>query len=50
MARRSLELIEAMYAVAEAAQPIIGRGMRCEIVNRAEQQSLESILEKWGAP
>jgi hypothetical protein len=23
---------------------------RCEIVNRAEQQSLKTILEKWGAP
>src|SRR5262245_20343354 len=27
MARRSLELIEAMYAAAEAAQPITGRGI-----------------------
>jgi hypothetical protein len=27
MARRSLELIEAMYAEAEAAQPITGRGI-----------------------
>jgi hypothetical protein len=23
---------------------------RCEIVNRAEQDSLKTILEKWGAP
>jgi hypothetical protein len=23
---------------------------RCEIVNRAEQESLKTILEKWGAP
>ena len=27
MARRSLDLIEAMYAAAEAAQPITGRGV-----------------------
>src|SRR5215831_5747238 len=27
MARRSLDLIEAMYAAAEAAQPITGRGI-----------------------
>src|SRR6516165_3931247 len=102
MAQRSLDLIEAMYAAAEAAQPITGRGVgyklfsagmipsmaradmrrvyrllkealdpndlrdcveqeikkliepvawkRCEIVNRAEQDSLKTILEKWGAP
>jgi hypothetical protein len=27
MAQRSLDLIEAMYAAAEAAQPITGRGI-----------------------
>ena len=29
MAQRSLDLIEAMYAKAEAAQPITGRGANC---------------------
>jgi hypothetical protein len=23
---------------------------RCEVVNRAERESLKTILEKWGAP
>jgi hypothetical protein len=23
---------------------------RCEVVNRAEQQSLQTVLQKWGAP
>src|SRR5262245_56855291 len=31
MARRSLDLIEAMYAAAEAAQPMTGRGVGCKL-------------------
>ena len=34
MARRSLDLIEAMYAAAEAAQPITGRGVGYKLFTR----------------
>ena len=34
MARRSLDLIEAMYAAAEAAQPITGRGIGYKLFTR----------------
>jgi hypothetical protein len=35
-------------AIIELIDPIAWQ--RCEIVNRAEQESLKTILEKWGAP
>ena len=35
MAQRSLDLIEAMYAVAEAAQPITGRGIGYKLFTAA---------------
>jgi len=35
MARRSLDLIEAMYAAAESAQPITGRGIGYKLFTRS---------------
>jgi hypothetical protein len=35
-------------AIVELIEPVAWR--RCEIVNQAEQKSLKTILEKWGAP
>ena len=35
MAQRSLDLIEAMYAAAEAAQPITGRGIGYKLFTAA---------------
>jgi hypothetical protein len=43
MARASLELIEAMYAAAEAAQPITGR-------REAHAESLRHVLDRWVPP
>jgi hypothetical protein len=35
-------------AITELIEPVAWQ--RCEIINRAEQESLRTILEKWGAP
>jgi hypothetical protein len=35
-------------AIVELIEPVAWK--RCEIVNKAEQESLKTILEKWGAP
>jgi hypothetical protein len=35
-------------AIRELIEPVAWK--RCEIVNKAEQQSLRTILEKWGSP
>jgi hypothetical protein len=40
MARRSLDLIEAMYAVAKAAQPITGRGVGYKLFIRGLTPSM----------
>jgi hypothetical protein len=52
LARRSLELIEAMYAIAEAAEPITGRGVGYKLFSaglipsmaRAEMQRVYRLL------
>src|SRR5262245_3307982 len=41
MARRSLDLIEAMYAAAKAAQPITGRGIGYKLFARGLIPSME---------
>jgi hypothetical protein len=54
MARRSLDLIEAMYAAAEAAQPITGRGIGYKLFSaglipsmaRAEMQRVYRLLKE----
>jgi len=54
MARRSLELIEAMYAIAEAAQPITGRGVGYKLFTaglipsmaKAEMQRVYRLLRE----
>ena len=54
MARRSLDLIEAMYAAAEAAQPITGRGTGYKLftsglipsMERAEMQRVYRLLKE----
>ncbi|OLB72049.1 MAG: hypothetical protein AUI16_21440 [Alphaproteobacteria bacterium 13_2_20CM_2_64_7] len=54
MARRSLDLIEAMYAAAEAAQPITGRGIGYKLFTaglissmaRAEMQRVYRLLKE----
>src|SRR5215469_2593119 len=54
MARRSLELIEAMYAIAEAAQPITGRGVGYKLFTaglipsmaKAEMQRVYRLLKE----
>ena len=40
MAHKSPELIDAMWAIAEAAQPITGRGIGYKLF----------VLDKWGTP
>ena len=54
MARRSLDLIEAMYAAAEAAQPITGRGIGYKLFTaglipsmaRSEMQRVYRLLKE----
>ena len=54
MARRSLDLIEAMYAAAEAAQPITGRGVGYKLFTaglipsmaRSEMQRVYRLLKE----
>ena len=54
MARRSLDLIEAMYDAAEAAQPITGRGIGYKLFTqglipsmaRAEMQRVYRLLKE----
>ena len=54
MAQRSLDLIEAMYAAAEAAQPITGRGIGYKLFTaglipsmaRAEMQRVYRLLKE----
>ena len=54
MAQRSLDLIEAMYAVAKAAQPITGRGIGYKLftaglipsMERAEMQRVYRLLKE----
>jgi hypothetical protein len=54
MARRSLDLIEAMYTVTEAAQPITGRGVGYKLftsnlipsMERAEMQRVYRLLKE----
>ena len=54
MAQRSLDLIEAMYAIAEAAQPITGRGIGYKLFTaglipsmaRAEMQRVYRLLKE----
>jgi hypothetical protein len=61
MAQRSLDLIEAMYTVTEAAQPITGRGIGYKLfasglipsMERAEMQRVYRLLKEareWSAP
>ena len=38
----------ALQAIEELIEPVAWQ--RCEVVNQAEQESLRTILEKWGAP
>src|SRR5262249_20004824 len=53
MSQRSLDLIEAMYAAAEAAQPITGRGIGCKVFTsglipsmaRSEMQRVYRLLK-----
>ena len=35
-------------AIKKLIEPVAWK--RCEVVNKAEQESLKTILEKWGAP
>jgi hypothetical protein len=54
MARRSLDLVEAMYAIAAAAQPINGRGVGYKLftarlipsMGRAEMQRVYRLLKE----
>jgi hypothetical protein len=54
MARRSLDLIEAMYAIAASAQPITGRGVGYKLftaghiasMGRAEMQRVYRLLKE----
>jgi hypothetical protein len=47
MARRSLDLIEAMYAAAEAAQPITGRGVGYKLFTMGMTPSMErSVMQR----
>jgi len=43
MSRRSLELIEAMYAAAEAAQPITGRGLGYKLFAQGLVSSMDEM-------
>ncbi len=36
------------HEIRELIEPVAWN--RCEAVNRAEQESLKTILDKWGAP